>query len=267
MDKKELHIVVDCGDSRENNPVLDEARKQLKGEWAENGIEVSIVRLSIPGAFLTPIIMKEINAYIESQLKKDKTLRAFVHLKSHGRIHVVEEYMDMPEDELRKMGESAYEMGYSEFNCGMLNAEMLALELQRDVLDWREEHGKPYVFRFRQGKKIVGIPAKGISDFRKLLREFYGYEGGFASGFIRSIGNIHCHIAQQRYKLMIFFEKNGLLKRYAGRILVTASVHDYQTYKLKRVDWEDGYTTEDYQTFADALHRRASEIKSRNIDE
>lgn len=32
MKKKELHIVVGCGDSREDNSVLDEARKQLKEE-------------------------------------------------------------------------------------------------------------------------------------------------------------------------------------------------------------------------------------------
>lgn len=269
MNRKELHIVVDCGDSRENNPVLDEARRELKKEWADNGIDVSIVRLSIPGAFLTPIIMKETAGYIETQLKKDNALKVFVHLKSHGRIHVVEEYMDMPEDEIRKNGEAAYEMGYSEFNCGMLNAEMLALELQRDILGWNEEHGKPYVFRFKQegSRKNFGIVVRGISDFRNLLKESYGYEGGFSGGFIRSIGNIQSHIAQQRYKLMIFFEKNRLFKKYPGRILVTASVHDYQTYKLKRVDWEGWYTPENYSTFADALHRRASEIKSRNIDE
>ncbi len=265
--RKELHIVVDCGDSRENNPVLDEARRQLKKEWSDNGIDVSIVRLSIPGAFLTPIIMREINNYVESQLKRDKALRAFIHLKSHGRIHVVEEYMDMPEDELRKKGEAGYEMGYSEFNCGMLNAEMLALELERDILDWEKEHGRPYTFRFGEGKKIINIAVRGISDFRKLLRKFYGYEGGFAGGFIRSIGNIQCHIAQQRYKLMNFFEKNKLLQKYPGRILITASVHDYQTYRLKRVDWEDWYTAQEYNTFADVLHRRATEIKSRNIDE
>lgn len=267
MRKRELHIVVDCGDSRENNPVLDEARRQLKDEWSKNGIDISIVRLSIPGAFLTPIIMGEIKDYVESQLKKDRNLKVFIHLKSHGRIHVVEDYIDMPEDKLRKRGEAAYEMGYSEFNCGMLNAEMLALELQRDVLDWKEEHGKQYVFRFKKNRKNLEISVDGISNFRNLLKEFYGYEGGFSGGFIRSIGNVQCHIAQQRQKLMISFEKNGLFRKYPNRILVTASVHDYQTYKLRRVDWEDWYTSKDYNTFADALHRRASEIKSRNVDE
>ncbi len=236
--KVEAHIVVVCSDARQDDPIYRREINRLKKEYEKKGVHVAIIEFSTPGTYITPDEgMEVVEAVKRSFFKYGKNTKVYVDLITHGEIKKTKGFREERFPIYRLKFDD--ECSKSSFACGMKKAADVALELEEMIL---KEGG----VRFN-GK---WIKAKTRRDIRKLLEEVYGYSGSMAGGWIKSIQDLHIHIARQGEKIIEDLENATLsneeienakliginLRKALKKVNVNSYVLKYSNGELIRVD-------------------------------
>jgi len=222
MESQEVHVLLGCGDARDAGQAHIDAVNATIARYLENGVAVELHIIRAPGSFVTPDVVADIRRIFESAQRRSphsgKPTRHFVHIQSHGQL-------DAQSD--RGYAIHVHKMNVvqaSPFNCGMLGASGVGMEIEQMLLEERPE----VVLRDRP----VRIDSEDM--VRALLREVYAHDGHLAGDWIKSIDLLRTHPRAQRVVLERAIARDPDLR--ALDIKVTAGIQDYATHKLIRLD-------------------------------
>jgi hypothetical protein len=240
----ELHIVIGCSDARDISAAFNEALDAQKAEEAASGTLVDFQRMSVAGTFVTPDIVAELKAHIQDKMKeyyryyeRNLPIEIFIHVNAHGNAVLKEghQYSGKTYHDL-KIEDSA-------FNCGMMHAQDVALEMEEMLLS------KKAVLEYGLKDKRTQIRIETEEDIETLMKKAYGHNGTIAGNWVKSIVNLCTHPYEQKKVLRRALDEDPMFANL--RIRITAGVQNYQTSDYFRVD---GNTHLD--TFLDKVYQR-----------
>ncbi|MFA6327931.1 MAG: hypothetical protein WCY41_00630 [Candidatus Micrarchaeia archaeon] len=227
--KVELHIVVGCADARDVSAAFYRALDEQREEELKEGTLVDFQRMSVAGTFVTSGIIDEIKSHIQEKMreyfpyyKAGIPIDIFVHLTAHGnvmlkkgRLHSTRSYHDIEvEDAL--------------FNCGMIHAQEVALEMEGMLL------AKRAVLEYGLRGKRHQIRIETEEDVETLMRDAYGHNGTIAGNWVKSIVNLCTHAYEQKKILRQSLDADPTFENL--KITLTAGVKNYHTNEYYRVD-------------------------------
>ncbi|MCX6769589.1 MAG: hypothetical protein NT051_02825, partial [Candidatus Micrarchaeota archaeon] len=253
--KIELHIVIGCADARDVSAAFNAALIEQQAQEMKHGTLIDFQRMSVAGTFMTHEIIAEIKSHIQEKMreyysyyKAGVPIDIFVHLTAHGNValkpgclHSTRSYHDI-------------EVHEAEFNCGMLHAQEIALEMEWMLLNRRAvlEYG------LRGNRKQVRIETE--EDIENLMKRAYGHNGTIAGNWVKSIVNLCTHAYEQKKVLRHALDSDPTFENL--RISLTAGVKNYLSNEYFRVD---GNTH--MNTFLDLVYdkvRRSGPVKDPN---
>ena len=225
----ELHIVIGCADARDISSAFNDALDAQKAQEAVSGTFIDFQRMSVAGTFMTPEIVSELKAHIQEKMKEyykyyrqGLPIEIFVHVNAHGnavlkegRTHSGKTYHDI------KIEDSA-------FNCGMMHAQEVALEMEELLLSNKA------VLEYGLKGKRTKIRVETEADIETLMRRAYGHNGTIAGNWVKSIVNLCTHPYEQKKILREALDADPTFPNL--RIRITAGVQNYQTSDYFRVD-------------------------------
>jgi len=227
--KIELHIVVGCADARDVSAAFYTALEEQKEEELHNGTLIDFQRMSVAGTFVTPGIIDEIKSHIQEKMreyfsyyKAGLPIDIFVHLTAHGnvvlrkgRLHSTRSYHDIEVEE-------------APFNCGMIHAQEVALEMESMLL------GKRAVLEYGLRGKRHQLRIETEEDIETLMKMAYGHNGTIAGNWVKSIVNLCTHAYEQKKVLRESLDADPTFENL--KIVLTAGVKNYHTNEYYRVD-------------------------------
>ena len=253
--KIELHIVIGCADARDVSAAFNAALIEQQAQEMKYGTLIDFQRMSVAGTFMTHEIIAEIKSHIQEKMreyyiyyKAGVPIDIFVHLTAHGNValkpgcfHSTRSYHDI-------------EVHDATFNCGMLRAQEVALEMEGILLSRRAvlEYG------LRGNRKQVRIETE--EDIENLMKRAYGHNGTIAGNWVKSIVNLCTHAYEQKKVLRQSLDSDPTFENL--RITLTAGVKNYLSNEYFRVD---GNTH--LNTFLDLVYdkvRRSGPVKDPN---
>jgi len=230
----QIHILIGCSDARDVGQIHLEVVEQTRAEYLRRGIRSELYVLRTPGSFVTNDILADIRSIVAStqrELGASQGAEYFVHVQSHGEL-VID-------------GDETYGCGLhhldvektSVFNCGMLGATRVAVDLERFII---EEAPK---VQLADGTSIVVDSEEAV---RTLLRRRYGYDGYLAGDWVKSVDDLRTHVRMQKTVLERAIRRDAEIQSLD--IKVTAGIRDYARNAYVRVDggvpdakfWDEG---------------------------
>jgi hypothetical protein len=230
----QIHVLVGCSDARDVGQVHLEVVEKVRAEHLARGIRSELYVLRTPGTFVTDDVLTDIRRIVEAtqrDLAEGEHAEYFVHILSHGELSIE------GDDKFRcTLHDLTVEQG-SLFNCGMLAATRVAVDLERFLLGVR-----PEVTR-HDGSKLVVHDEDSV---RALLASHYGYDGHLAGDWVRSVDDLRTHTRLQKARTERALSSDPNLRRL--RFHVTAGIQDYRRNAYVRVDggepdgklWDEG---------------------------
>jgi hypothetical protein len=216
----EVHIQLACSDARDFNRYQSFILADLIREYLQKGIEVSLHTLRVAGAFVTPDVVMDIKRIIEEVQRNydSDNITYYIHIQSHGHLddHSNTEYIS-----------HIYEMNIvpgSPLNCGMLEATTVGIELEQLLI------GTKPVIEGQSGTFTI----ENERGIRRLLRDFYSWDGDLAGDWIKSIDKLRTHPRLQRTLLEKAIRNDPNMSSLG--IKITAGIHDYSIHGLIRLD-------------------------------
>ncbi len=216
----EVHIQLACSDARDFNRYQSFILADLIREYSQNGTEISLHTLRVAGAFVTPDVVMDIKRIIEEVQRTfdSDDITYYVHIQSHGHLD---------EQSNTDYISHIYEMNVipsSPLNCGMLEATTVGIELEQLLISTKPViEGQNGTFSIENERGI-----------RRLLREFYSWDGDLAGDWIKSIDKLRTHPRLQRTLLEKAIRNDPNMSSLG--ITITAGIHDYSIHGLIRLD-------------------------------
>jgi hypothetical protein len=222
MKEKQVHILIGCADARDLSQIQLDALARTTEDFRARSIEVEVHVIRAAGSFISPDVVMDIKRTFEQAQRNSPDpsidISYFVHIQTHG--HLTE---DSNDNYISHVHELKIVDG-SPLNCGMLNASSVAVEIEQMIVNERP------VINVR-GKAIV---IDNDTKIKRLLREFYAYDGYLAGDFIKSIDLLRTHPRHQRTVLEKHIVTDPELKML--NIQITCGIMDYAIHSLIRVD-------------------------------
>jgi len=209
-ERSEVHILIGCADAREIGGSFIEAVGDVLRAYNERGVAVELHALRTPGTFVTHDLVEDLRGIIVATQRARATgdVRYVVHVQTHGEIEVDEHATGCGLQRLRVVAGSR-------FNCGMLGATGVGLEMERLLL--------------------TRNPATDSEEaIRTLLRERYAHDGFLAGDWIRSIDDLRTHARLQKAVLRRALDRDPALRGLG--VEITAGIQDYGKQDYIRVD-------------------------------
>ena len=211
--RREVHILIGCADAREIGGSFIEAVGDVQRAYADRGVAVELHALRTPGTFVTPDLVEDLRGIIMAtqRARTSGIVRYVVHVQTHGEIEVGEHSGPCGLQRLRVVAGS-------KFNCGMLGATGVGLEMERMLL--------------------TRAPAIDSEEaIRTLLRDRYAHDGFLAGDWIRSIDDLRTHARLQKGVLRRALDRDPGLR--ALGVEITAGIQDYGKQDYIRVDGDE----------------------------
>lgn len=221
MKEEQLHVLVGCADARDLSQLQLDVIERITAEYASQGIKVELHTVRAAGSFVSPDIVMDIKRiFEEAQRRADLRvpIRYFVHIQTHG--HLTE---DSNDHYISHVHELKIVDG-SPLNCGMLGASSVGVEIEQMLVEER-----PTV-EIRGQAMVIDSDTK----IKRLLKEFYAYDGYLAGDWISSIDLLRTHPRHQRTILEKAISTDPELKML--NIEITSGILDYAIHSLIRVD-------------------------------
>lgn len=229
---REIHVLVGCADARDVGATLADAIASVSARYLEKGVLVVFHALRTAGSFVTRDVIDDVRRIVEIEERRSAVpTRYFVHIQTHGEVSVGE----------HEHGRSGIEhlsiVPGSPFNCGMLGASGVSVELERLVLRLQP------TLRFHGRERAV----RSEDDIRALLLEVYAYRGSIAGDWIRSIDDLRTHPRLQESVLREAISADRTLRNVD--LTITTGIQDYRQHAYHRLDahperatfWDDVY--------------------------
>lgn len=229
--EREVHVLVGCADARDVGGIFADALDAVRARYAVRGIEVEFHALRTAGSFVTRDVIDDVRRIVEIQERRAVTaVRYFVHIQTHGEVREESGSGSAP------MERFVVVQG-SPFNCGMLGAASVSVELERLVL-----LTKPTVDVRGRSREI-----RSEDDVRALLADVYAHRGSLAGDWIRSIDDLRTHPRLQESVLRDAIMADRTLR--SVDLTVTTGIQDYRQHAYFRLDahpenttfWDDVY--------------------------
>lgn len=230
----QIHVLVGCSDARDVGQVHLEVVEKVRAEYLARGVRSELYVLRTPGTFVTKDVLLDIKRVVETTRREvgpDEPLEYFVHLLSHGELSIegAERFRCGVHDLTVEQG--------SMFNCGMLQATRVAVDLERLII------GIKPTFALPDGTSLTVEDERGV---RRLLLAHYGYDGHLAGDWVKSVDDLRTHTRLQKSVVERTFRDDPDLRRLSLR--VTAGIQDYRRNAYVRVDggepdgkfWDEG---------------------------
>lgn len=222
MIEKQVHILIGCADARDLNQVQVDALRDNVLEFGNKGIEVEFHAIRTPGSFVSPDVIMDIKRTFEQAQRNSNDIKVpisyYVHIQTHG--HLTEDSSEAYISHVHDL----HVVENSPYNCGMLNATSLGVEIEKLIVEARPE------FEFEGNLITVDNDTK----IKLLLKEHYAYDGYLAGDWISSIDSLCTHPRHQRTLLKKSIDSDSELKIL--NIQITCGVMDYAIHSLIRVD-------------------------------
>jgi hypothetical protein len=221
MNEKQVHVLVGCADARDQSQLQLDVIERIADEFASQGVAVELHTVRAAGSFVSPDIVMDIKRIFEqAQRQADLRLpiRYYVHIQTHG--HLTE---DSNDHYISHVHELKIVEG-SPLNCGMLGASSVGVEIEQMLVEER-----PSV-EIRGQAMVIDNDTK----IKRLLKEFYAYDGYLAGDWISSIDLLRTHPRHQRTILEKAISTDLELKML--NIEITCGILDYAIHSLIRVD-------------------------------
>lgn len=252
----EIHVVIGCSDSRDVTNAFNQAAKEIRSEYAQRGIYVELVRENVAGNFITHDVFRGLEAGITDRLQQLGALHAakipitvYIHILTHGSV----QRLDHGNPALKYTVHELKADSTSPCNCGMRNAEVLAQELEYELLTANPKAKFELVTFGSSQRGPTTIVINSTDDIRHLMREAYDFEGTLSAGWAKSITQLPNHALEQKQILRdLISHSHGMRPLH---IKITAGVHNYETHEYFRVD---GNTH--LETFLDDVFERKRQI-------
>ena len=227
--KIEVHIVVGCADARDVSAAFYTALEEQRKEELQRGTLIDFQRMSVAGTFVTTGIIDEIKSDIQEKMreyysyyKAGVPIDIFVHLTAHGnvvlkagRLHSTRSYHDIDVQD-------------APFNCGMIHAQEVALEMEEMLL------GRRAVLEYGLRGNRHQIRIEREEDIEALMKRAYGHNGTIAGNWVKSIVNLCTHAYEQKKVLRQSLDSDATFENL--KIVLTAGVKNYHTNEYYRVD-------------------------------
>lgn len=235
--RREVHVVVGCSDARDVGATFTEALDAVRARYLADGVEIEFHALRTAGSFVTRDVVDDLHRIVELRERTVRIpVRYFAHVQTHGEIDASSDTADKSPLETMRV------VPGSTFNCGMLGASTVSVELERFLLA-----EKPTV-------KVHGraLSLRKEGDIRQLLLDVYGHRGALAGDWIRSIDDLRTHPRTQLGVLLDAVDADRTLR--SVDLTVTAGIQDYSKHAYFRVDADASRTT-----FWDDVYRELRE--------
>lgn len=240
---KEVHVLVGCADARDVGGIFADALDAVRARYAAGGIEIEFHALRTAGSFVTRDVIDDVRRIVEIEERRATApVRYFVHIQTHGEVREEVGSRSAP------MERFAVVRG-SPFNCGMLGAASVSVELERLVL-----LTKPAVVVRGQSREI-----RDEDDIRALLADVYAHRGALAGDWIRSIDDLRTHPRLQESVLREAIMADRTLR--SVDLTITTGIQDYRQHTYFRLDAHPEKTTFWDDVYAE-LRERASRLPS-----
>ncbi len=221
----QIHVLVGCSDARDVGRVHLEVVEQVRREYLARGVRSELFVLRTPGTFVTGDVLTDVRRVIESTQRHASPADAieyFVHIQSHGELAIAG-------DEKYRCGLHQIEVERdSVFNCGMLAATRVAVDLERLVIELAP------VVELANGRTLRVDCEQSV---RRLLWERYGYDGYLAGDWVKSVDDLRTHTRLQKAVVERALRTDRDLRGL--RVHVTAGIQDYRRNAYVRVDGGD----------------------------
>lgn len=246
----QVHVLVGCSDARDVGKIHLDTVEEVRSEYLARGIRSELYVLRTPGSFVTGDVVADLASIVAMTQRDVGTARGvsyFVHVQSHAELVVTGDetygcalhHVEVEKD--------------SPFNCGMLAATRVAVELERLVLSLAP------VVDVGEGKLRVDSE----EAIRTLLRQRYGFDGYLAGDWIKSVDDVRTHVRMQKAILERAIRNDPALRSYDIR--VTAGIQDYRRNAYVRLDggepaalfWDEGQRR---------INRRLAELPRESLD-
>ena len=215
----EVHVLVGCADARDVGAAFAESVAVVRARFRARGVQVVFHALRTAGSFVTRDVIDDVRRIVELEERRSGVpVRYFVHIQTHGEV-VVE-----PEPSGPTALERLSIVGGSRFNCGMLGASTVSIELERLLLQ-----RKPTVV-------VHGVPRqiRNERDIRALLFDVYAFRGSLAGDWIRSIDDLRTHPRLQESVLRGAVAADRTLRNID--LTITTGIQDYGQHAYFRLD-------------------------------
>lgn len=228
---KEVHVLVGCADARDVGGIFAEALDAARAKYAARDIDVEFHALRTAGSFVTRDVIDDVRRIVEIQERRAVTeVRYFVHIQTHGEVREEASAGSAPMERFVVVPGSP-------FNCGMLGAASVSVELERLVL-----LTKPSV-KVRGRTREIGDE----DDIRALLLDVYAHRGSLAGDWIKSIDDLRTHPRLQESVLRDAIMSDRTLR--SVDLTITTGIQDYRQHAYFRLDahpekttfWDDVY--------------------------
>lgn len=230
----QIHILVGCSDARDVGQIHLEVVEEVRAAYLARGIRSELYVLRTPGSFVTTDVLGDIRSIIAStqrDLGAAGGVEYYVHVQSHGELVIA--------------GEESYRCGLhhldvtraSVFNCGMLGATSVAVDLERFLIELAP------VVDLANGTSVRVDSEEAV---RTLLRRRYGYDGYLAGDWVKSVDDLRTHVRLQKTILERAIRRDAEIQSLD--VKVTAGIQDYARNAYVRVDggepdakfWDEG---------------------------
>lgn len=236
--ERQVHVVVGCADARDVGGIFADALAAVQERYRARGVSIGFHALRTAGSFVTRDVIDDVRRIVEVEERRTSVpTRYFVHIQTHG--DVVDE---APESDAKPIERLTIAQG-SSFNCGMLGASGLSVELERLVL-----RAKP-TMRVRGRERAI----RTEDDIRELLADVYAHRGAIAGDWIRSIDDLRTHPRLQEAVLREAVAEDRTLRNVD--LAITTGIHDYRRHAYFRLDAHP-----ERATFWDDVH---AEVRAR----
>ncbi len=202
--QKQVHVIVGCSDARDVGGVFAESVAAVRDAYRARGVAVEFHAIRTPGSFVTADVLDDLHRIVESSERAadvSERVRYFVHIQTHGEVQT------KSEDKAHVHPTGLTVVANSPFNCGMLGAARVSIELEDMILRL-----KPRVI-CRWGMRTLGDD----DAIRELLLETYAHRGALAGDWIRSIDDLRTHPRLQESVLRHAIEGSRTLRSCSCR--------------------------------------------------
>ncbi|HYG18614.1 MAG TPA: hypothetical protein VD816_06790, partial [Ohtaekwangia sp.] len=221
MNEKQVHILIGCADARDLSQVQLDAIKKISAEFESNGTQIEMHVIRAAGSFISPDVVMDIKRTFEQaqrQASADQEISYYVHIQTHG--HLTPDSSDQYISHVHEL----HVVDGSPLNCGMLYASAVGVEIEEMILSEKLTINV-------QGERMV---IDNDTKIKKLLQEYYAYDGYLAGDWIRSIDLLRTHPRRQRTVLEKIIVTDPEFKMLD--ISITSGIMDYAIHSLIRVD-------------------------------
>lgn len=240
---QEVHVLLGCADARDVGGTFADALAAVRERYEARGVAVGFHALRTAGSFVTQDVIDDVRRIVEIQERRaPQPVRYFVHIQTHGEV----EEVAPPSTASTPMAARLGIVRGSPFNCGMLGASSVSVELERLVLE-----RKPTVV-------VRGAPRQIMDedDLRALLADVYAHRGSVAGDWIRSIDDLRTHPRLQESVLSDAIARDRTLRNVD--LTITTGIQDYRRHAYFRLDPHPERTT-----FWDDVYAELRELTSR----